>query len=244
MMKKDSNNLGIVIPKKIRVGETTLYLRQGQVVGCPAKRKKKENSFTLSQFKQRQKMRHSTALWKMLKVCDVMFTEHKNACLNFISLANRLPVVYVPNNGLMSHASFLMPDIPVSDGVLPVVKQELGEVDDKPALITNLKTCEEPVGERFLFYTAEQHIEGSMPRVRFAMREMSRLDMAAVDGHYVIKGDDFADDMKGWALVQVIGDRCSPQGIVTRCKYYEQYTTKEALETATEHLEKLRGCDF
>ncbi len=38
--------------------------------------------------------------------------------------------------------------------------------------------------------------------------------------------------LKGWALVMVKGERCSPQTIVTRCTLYQKYTTKEALESA------------
>ncbi|MBO7067320.1 MAG: hypothetical protein J6W52_01375 [Bacteroidaceae bacterium] len=243
-MKKDSKGLGLVIPKRIRVAGTTFYVRQGQVVGCPSKRGKKK-WFTLAQLKQRLKMRHSTALWKMLKLCDVMFTERRNACQNFMSLANRqLPVVYVPDDGIMSHASFLMPNIPVSDGTLPMVKLELGEVDGMPALITDLKTWEEALYERFLFYTAVQSMEGNMPRVRFSMREISRSDMTAVDGHYVLMDEEFADEMKGWALVHVINDRCSPQGIVTRCTFYKRYTTDEALEIATESYGGLTELGF
>lgn len=238
-MKKTSNGaLGLIIPNKFRVAGTTLYVRQGQVVGCPSKRGERKE-FTMRQFVQRQKMRHTTALWKMLKIREVMFTERRNACQNFSSLANRLlQTVYVIDNGIMNQASFLMPDIPVSDGTLPVVKLELGEVDGVPALITDLKTCDEGDGERLLFYTAVQHIESDLPRVRFCMREISRSDMTAADGRYVLKGDEFADDMKGWALVRVIGNRCSPQGIVTRCKYYEPYTTKEALEKAFDSYRK------
>lgn len=40
----------------------------------------------------------------------------------------------------------------------------------------------------------------------------------------------FADTMKGWALVRIIGNQCSPQTIQTRCTHYEQYTTEEALK--------------
>lgn len=36
----------------------------------------------------------------------------------------------------------------------------------------------------------------------------------------------------GWALVRVIGDRCSPQTIQTRCTLYQQYMTDEALQRA------------
>ncbi len=54
--------------------------------------------------------------------------------------------------------------------------------------------------------------------------------MTLVDGHYVLKGEEFSDDKKGWALVQVVGNRCSTQTIVTRCTLYKQYTTEEALK--------------
>ena len=64
------------------------------------------------------------------------------------------------------------------------------------------------------------------------MREVARLDMTVVDGHLALVNEEFADEMKGWALVQVIGERCSPQTIVTRCTLYQQYTTEEALQIA------------
>ena len=58
--------------------------------------------------------------------------------------------------------------------------------------------------------------------------------MTVVDGFYVLKDEEFADDMKGRALVDVVNDRCSPQTIVTRCTLYQQYTTEEALEKAAD----------
>ena len=66
------------------------------------------------------------------------------------------------------------------------------------------------------------------------MKEVSRTDMTAVDGHLALVNEEFADDMKGWALVRVINGRCSPQVIVTRCTFYQQYTTEEALENAAD----------
>jgi hypothetical protein len=64
------------------------------------------------------------------------------------------------------------------------------------------------------------------------MRELSFRELALVDGRFVLKGEEFADNLKGWALVRVNRDRCSPQGIVTRCTFYEQYTTEEAMQKA------------
>ena len=73
-----------------------------------------------------------------------------------------------------------------------------------------------------------------MPRVRFSMREVSWWDMAVVNGRLALVGEEFADEMKGWALVKVVGDRCSPQTIVTHCTLYQQFTTEEALEVAAD----------
>jgi hypothetical protein len=191
-------------------------------------------------------MRHAVALWKMLRFsCKVlMFTQRKTGYQNFISLANRLPVVYVPDTGLMGQASFLMPDIPVSDGTLPMVKQELGEVDGTSALLTDLKENDRTHHAKLRLYTATQAIENEMPRVRFSMREVSWWDMTVVDGRLALVGDEFADEMKGWALVKVVDNRCSSQGIVTRCTLYQQYTTEDALERAADSYGGLTETPF
>lgn len=229
-MKKKGSALGLVIPSKVRIGGVTFYKRQGQVIGRVSESMEKRSN-TLPQFKQRQRMRHTIALWKMLRFCETMFTERGNAYQNFASLANRLPVVYVERI-LMEQASFLMPGIPVSDGTLPTLQQELGEVDGVPALITNLSYGESYFHEKLWLYTAEQKVEGSLPRVRFSKRDVTRREMTIVDGQLALVGEEFADDMKGWALVRVDDTRCSPQTIVTHCTLYQQYTTEEALQVA------------
>ena len=229
-MKKNNSILGLLIPKKVSMGGMTFYKRQGQVVGRISKSNERRSN-TLPQFKQRQKMRHTQALWKMLKFCETMFTERGNVYQNFASLANRLPVVYV-DKILMEQASFLMPGIPVSDGILPALQQELSEENGVPALMTGLKYGEQYEHEKLWLYTAKQEIEGSTPRVRFSKRDVSRQDMNIVDGQLALVGEEFADDMKGWALVRVSENRCSPQIIITRCTLYQQYTTEEALQAA------------
>ena len=120
----------------------------------------------------------------------------------------------------------------MSDGILPTVKLELGEVNGTPALLTDLKVSDRSHHVKLRLYTAVQNLENEIPRVRFSMREVSWLDMTVVDGNLALVGDEFTDEMKGWALVKVIDDRCSPQTIVTRCTLYQQYSTEEALQTA------------
>ena len=242
MKKKDSAGLGMTIPKKMRIAGITFYLRNGQVVGRASSTHEKRSN-TLPQFIQRQKMRHTTALWKMLRYCDVMFTERRTAYQNFASLANQLPAVFVTKT-LMEHSSFLMPGIPMSDGILPMVKQELGEVNGVPALLTDLKVENRSEHAKLRLYTAVQTLEYEMPRVRFTMREVSWWDMAVVDGCLALVGEEFADEMKGWALVKVVDDRCSPQTIVTRCTLYQRYTTEEALERAADSYGGLTETPF
>ena len=241
-MKKKGSALGLVIPGKVRIGGVTFYKRQGQVIGRVSNSMEKRSN-TLAQFKQRQRMRHTIALWKMLRFCETMFTERGNAYQNFASLANRLPAVYVERI-LMDQASFLMPGIPVSDGTLPTLQQELGEVDGVPALKTGLKYGEPHFNEKLWLYTAEQKIESRLPRVRFSKRDVTWSEMTVVDGQLALVGEEFADDMKGWALVRVIDDRCSPQTIVTRCTLYQQYTTEEALQVAAKSYKGLTEPPF
>ena len=230
-MKKEKSSKGLLMTGSFRKAGMTFYLRQGEIVARVAKSKEKRSN-TLGQFVYRQKSRHSVALWHTLTWCKPMFTQHKTNYQGFISLANRLPVVFVPKKGAMSDASLLMPGIPVSDGTLPTVKQQLGEVEGTAALLTNLKAGDLKHGEELVLYSAEQVVEGQAPQVRFSVRKVSLDEMTEVEGHLALTGEEFADEMKGWALVRMNDDRCSPQGIVTRCSYYEQFTTDEALQEA------------
>ena len=107
MKKKDNPGLGMVIPKRVRIAGMTFYLRNGQIIGRETATHEKRSN-TLPQFVQRQKMRHTTMLWKMLRFCDTMFTERRTAYQNFASLANQLPAIYVPDDGSMNQSSFLI----------------------------------------------------------------------------------------------------------------------------------------
>ena len=158
-----------------------------------------------------------------------MFTQHKTAYNGFVSLADRLPVVvYVPKTGPMSDASLLVPDVPASDGTLTTIKQWLGEA----ALLTNLKAMDLRRGEELVLYTAEQRVEGRTPIVRFSPRKVAISEFVEREGCLILEGEEFDDEMKGWALVRVNGGRCSSQTFVTRCIYYQQFTTDEALQAA------------
>ena len=233
MMRKKSTSKGLMLIGSLRKAGVTTYMKQGKMITRVSSSDERRSN-TLPQFIQRQKMRHTIALWKTLKFCKTMFTERQTAYSNFASLANRLPAVFVPNNGVMNNASFLMPGIPVSDGRLPAINEQLGEVDGSAALMTDLKAEAWMPQTKLLLYTAVQHIECNMPLVRFCVREVPWEEMTFVDDHYVLKDEAFADDMKGWALVLVKGERCTSQAIVTRSTFFQSYTTEEAMQSAAE----------
>ena len=231
-MKIKQPHIGVEIIGKIPSLGVTKYIRNGTVV-TRVSTSEGRRSNTRGQFLQRQRMRHSIALWKDLSLWSPMFTEGKTAYHRFLSLANQLPVVFLPKNKDSVEGSLLMPGIPMSEGKLLPVLQQLGEVDGIPALITDRKAGDVRPYEVFLLYSAEQRFHREdCPKVSFTMREVKRDEFTLVDGCLALVDNDFANEMKGWALVRVMGKNCSTQSIITRCKYYEQFTTEEALEKA------------
>ena len=129
--------MGLLLNGSVRSAGVTFYLKQGQMIVRSSKTVAKRSN-TRGQFVQRQRMRHTTALWQQMKGCHPMFDGGKSTYARFATLANRLPVVFVPCKGPLEGASFLMPDMPVSDGSLTPIKQQLGSVDGIAALLTNL----------------------------------------------------------------------------------------------------------
>ena len=241
-MKRKGTGKGLMAVGSLRQDGITTYMKQGRMIVRSANSMERRSN-TLPQFIQRQKMRHSVALWRMMKYCEPMFTKGTTAYNNFLSLANRLPVLYVEKIQ-MENTSFLMPGIPVSDGNLPEIKEELGEVDGMSALITDLKPHDWEPWTKLWLYTAVQKGEFRDLHVEFCKREVSWEEMTVVDGHYVLKGEEFSEETKGWALVLVNGERCSPQTIVTRCRLYKKYMTEEALEKASDSYGGLTGIPF
>lgn len=98
--------------------------------------------------------------------------------------------------------ALLLPDMVLSDGPLPPVSYQLGEVDGQPALLTDLTPKD--------------------------VRNLSAPD-DAVNG----KGTSL--------LLYILKQRVIPQHVITRCTYYEQYTTEEALQAAAKSYKGLTG---
>lgn len=150
---------------------------------------------------------------------------------SFLSLMHRTEIVFLPKGGPLDGATILLPDIPVSEGPMLTVKQHLGEVNGTSALITNMTRDRLHRFDTLILYTLTQDIDGT-PRVHFKRREVMLDEMTETAEGLALVGEEFDDDMKGWALVHVRGESCSTQTVITRSTYYKQFTTEEALQIA------------
>ncbi len=149
-----------------------------------------------------------------------------------MNLMQRTEVVFLPRVGQLSDATLLLPKMPVSEGVLPVIGQRLGEVDGTAALITDLTRNQLRPTDKLVLYALQQVVEFDRPKVRITRHEVAAREMAETADSLALVGDEFGDETKGWALVHVRKERCSSQTVVTRCTYYQQFTTEEALQVA------------
>jgi len=214
----------------LRRDGVTYYTRKGQTIMRSAISEQPKRR-TRKQFDVRQRMKHTTRLWGIMKDADPMFSGGYSAFGRFCSLMSPLPVVYT---GKLSYAALLLPNMPVSEGSLPVIHQSLGTVDGMPALITDLKPESLKRRDTLRLYTVQQKTSSGDPYVIITYREVTYSEFRNHNGYIALSGEEFADEMKGWALVRVHGDRCSSQNIVTRCRYYEAYTTEEAMKESAQ----------
>lgn len=229
-MAKD-NIKGLTITGRLKESGITLYTRNGRTIARTASSMQPKRR-THKQFVARQQLSHSSRLWVMLKYAGTpMFPAQPTAYNRFLSLMRRTEVVFLPQRGPLDGATMLLPDMPLSEGLMPTVKQRLGEVDGNTALVTNLTRDRLGRGDKLILYTLTQEV-GRKPKVRFERREVTPGEMTETADGLALVGAEFADEMKGWALVHVRGEHCSTQTVVTQCTYYLQFTTEEALQEA------------
>ena len=232
-MAKQKPN-GLFINGSLKSSGVTFYSRSGRMVARSASSSQPKRR-TRAQFVARQQLSHSCRLWTMLKMAtdaDPMFEKTPTAYARFRTLMRRTPVVFTAKVGPMAEAILLLPGMPVSDGVLPVVEQRLGEVDGVGALLTSVKAEDVKRGDILRLYTLRQTVEGRRPMVRIGADDLGVDDFREVDGCLALVDEGFADEMAGWALVHIRGAKCSSQQVVTRCTYYESFTTEKAFRTA------------
>lgn len=230
-MKRQKTN-GLLLNGSLKKSGITFYQRGGQTVARSAHSDQPRRR-TRAQFVARQQLAHSSRLWKMLMLGGpTLFLSMPTQYARFRSLMRRTPVVFVPQRGPECGATLLLPQMPVSDGILPVVGQWLGEVDGEAALLTDLRPSDVESRDSLILFTLRQRVEGGRPTVRVGTEAVAVTDMTLVDGRLALVGERFADTMCGWALVRCRDGQCSSQSVVSRCTYYERFTTEEALLAA------------
>ena len=236
---KKNKIVGLTLNGSLKRAGVSFYSKNGQTIMRVA-RSRQPKRCSREQFIVRERMRHAVALWRPLKWAgDPLFDSYGR----FLSLMRRVPAVFLTKGQHASGVTLLLPGMPVSDGVLPVVEQRLGEVEGTAALLVEPTSLEPRSGDRLLLYTVRQRIHLGTPRVEIARREVDAMEWVAVGEQVALVDEAFADPMAGWALVHVRGPKCSSQGVVTRCTYYQQFTTEEALLAAAESYGGLTSPD-
>lgn len=225
---------GMLVLGSVRSAGVTFYSKNGKTI-VRSSHSKQPKRRSKAQFDVRMRIKHTAALWQAVMLLDSpRFYGGASAYARFASLAFRLPVVYLPSRGPSSTGALLLPDMPMSDGTLPHAKQWLGEANGLAALLTNLKPSDLDGDDQLILYTLHQQLLGTCPVLSIEERVMGLDEFSMVDGCMALVDEIFADNMRGWALVRVNGDRCSSQTVVTRCTYYQQFTTEEAMQDAIE----------
>ena len=227
---KKNKIVGLTLNGSLKRAGVSFYSKNGQTIMRVA-RSRQPKRCSREQFIVRERMRHAVALWRPLKWAgDPLFDSYGR----FLSLMRRVPAVFLTKEQHASGVTLMLPGMPMSDGVLPVVEQRLGEVEGTAALLVVPSSLELKRGDELLLYTARQTVHIDTPRVEIVRREVEPSELVEADGMLALVDEAFGDIMAGWALVHVGHGRCSSQGLVTRCTYYQSFTTEEALQAAAE----------
>ena len=120
-----------------------LYRRRGKVYARISTREVSDRQ-SMNQFKTREKMRHSIALWKCFHTPykPLMTTSDGTIAYNAFLRANSLlPTVYFTKLQARQGAALLMPGMVVSEGRLPAVEYDFAVLESgERAVLTNLLT--------------------------------------------------------------------------------------------------------
>jgi hypothetical protein len=244
MARIDNDIMGI----EGRVGGLTTYIRNGKkYVRISTSRQPRRLS--RQQLMVRERQSHNNALWRALKASGQVYMEGgDNTPYNhFMAINMESPVPYFAKDQYHSGLALLLPRMVLSDGPLTPISYQLGDIDGKAALFTDL-TPKDLRNDEFLLYVLRQTVRrpqgwGEMPYLYITAEPIAPGDFTlvpstllspyrSVRGTLALVGDRFADPMLGFGLVRIKDSHASRQHVVTICTYYVQYTTEEALQTA------------
>ena len=121
----------------------TLYRRRGKVYARISTREVSDRQ-SMNQFKTREKMRHSIALWKSFysPYKPLMTTSDGTIAYNaFLRANSALPTVYFTKQQARQGAALLMPGMVVSERRLPAVEYDFAVLESgERVVLTNLLT--------------------------------------------------------------------------------------------------------
>ena len=121
----------------------TLYRRRGKVYARISTREVSDRQ-SMNQFKTREKMRHSIALWKcfLTPYKPLMTTSDGTIAYNaFLRANSALPTVYFTKQQAVQGSALLMPGMVVSEGRLPAVEYGFAVLESgERVVLTNLLT--------------------------------------------------------------------------------------------------------
>lgn len=223
MAKKDSSEMQVGDATRPQYAQTAAQMSRGGVhIQC-----------TRAQFESRQRIRHISTLWQKIKAAgEPMFAGEKSPYNNFTAIANILPTIYLPNTEGRPNAAVLIPGMTVSNGPLTPLCEWLGTVDNRPALMTNLRKTNIQRGDRLRLYSFCQSMEFGYPTLNVGVRDVAHSELRATESGMALVDPQFADNNCGWALVHVRQGVCSTQAVITRCTIYRSFITEEALQAA------------
>ena len=141
MAESKDNILGFI--GRIQGKGVTFYRRGGKTYARISTRKA-PNRQSVKQFINREKMRHSIALWHCFYSSDkpLMETSGSLTAYNaFLRANSALPTVYFTKQQARQGAALLMPGLVVSEGRLPAVEYDFAVLESgERVVLTNLLT--------------------------------------------------------------------------------------------------------
>jgi len=149
----ESKNKNFGFNGRIRGLGVTFYRRGGKTFARISTRST-SNKQSLGQFKVRERMRHSIALWKSFNTPyePLMETTGTTTAYNaFLRANSSLPTVYLTKQQARQGAALLMPGMVVSEGRLPKVEYDFAVLaGGERVVLTNLLTCIDAAGTQEL----------------------------------------------------------------------------------------------
>lgn len=227
---------------------------------------KQPRRLSRKQLALREQIAHNNILWRRLKATQHTYFEGGvDSYRCFMSVNTLSPTVYLTKQQLANNMSFLLPKMAVSNGPLSPIRYQFSEVDGQPALLTDLIPQDMEEG-KFLLYVLRQKIihwqeEEDLAQVNISVVpltfgpdiEIPHIGIVHLStsipfkpfqkqsGNLSLIGNLFSDSMLGFALVRIHDGHVSSQRVITRCTYYEKYTTEEALQVAAKSYKGLTG---